>query len=288
MAGKEIGGENTVKSVMAALAAPLIVAAGLMSIPHSVHSASSPLPAGTAGVQGGIPHVPLYPLSAKIAHPALGAFFGVPVVQGIKVKTSPVYRLPVKVSQAEAWYTHAMEQRGFHLLSSGFSSSRNAAVVTRGLEFARGPQNSQLVALTFQAAAPGNCDMQYTASAFSLPKRPASTMIAHPSSVRAIDVVYHPWRYGAPAQDFVIKSREEIDQVVEILNALPTSSPMSEACAADFGQGATLTIKFVNRAAWDVTDNAACETVRIPGAPPLMDVGSRLYQTLGHDRPKSS
>ncbi len=288
MAAKESGGENTVKSVMAAVVGSLIVAAGLMSIPHSVQSTSSPLPAGTLAGQSGVPHVPLYPLSAKIAHPALSAFFGLPVVQGIKVKTSPVYHLPVKVSQAEAWYTHAMAQRGFHLLSSGFSSSPDSAVVARGMEFARGPQNSQLVALTFQTAPHGNCDMQYTASAFSLPKRPDSTIIVHPSSVRVIDVVYHPWRYGAPAQDFVVKNRKEIGQVVEILNALPTTSPMSEACAADFGQGATLTIQFVNRADWDVTDNAACNTVHIPGAPPLMDVGNRLYQTLGHDRPPLS
>jgi hypothetical protein len=276
------------KSVIAAAAGPLIVAAALMSVPHLSERVTSPLlPVKKLVSQTALPHVPRYPLSAKITHKALLSPFGFPLVRGVKEFTSPVYQLPIRVPEAEAWYTRVMERQGYTLLSRGVSSSQNAAAVTDGLEFAKGVENSQQAALTFQSAGAGASDMQYMTMSFALPKRPVSTMISNPDTVKTIAVVYHTWRYGAPSQNFVITNRREIDQIVHILNVLPPSSPMPEGCAADFGQGAKLTIDFVNHQHWLVTDSAACETVRIPGAPPLTDVGSKLYQTLGQDRPKT-
>lgn len=274
------------KGFVVAAVSPLIIASGLMALsPGAGRGVTPVLPAVAPPVQASVPPVPLYPGSEKTAGKTLGSLFGFPVAPGVKDVSSPVYRLPVSVATAEDWYTRMMETSGYRLVSRGYTTQDSSAV-TQGLEFAKGAEDSQQAGLSFQETGPGSCDMQYSTVSITLPVRPASTEIASPRDVRQIAVVYRAWRYGSPSQHFSITNHREIARVVRILNALPPSSPMPEACAADFGQGATLTVEFANHRQWVVRDNAACDSVHIPGAPPLTDVGGFLYRTLGQDRPK--
>lgn len=274
------------KGFLVAAVSPLIIASGLMALPRGAGTGMARVrPAVAPLVRTSAPAVPLYPGSERIAGKTLVSLFGFPVGAGVKDASSPVYRLPVPAATAESWYTRMMEQRGYRLVSRGYAAQDSSAV-TQGLEFAKGVEDTQQAGLSFQETGPGSCDMQYSTVSITLPVRPASTEIASPRDVRQIAVVYRAWRYGSPSQHFSITNHREIARVVRILNALPPSIPMPEHCAADFGQGATLTVEFANHRQWVVRDNAACDSVRIPGAPPLTDVGGLLYRTLGQDRPK--
>lgn len=274
------------KGFVVAAVSPLIIASGLMALPRGTGTGMTPVrPAVAPPAQASAPAVPLYPGSQKSVGKTLVSLFGFPVAAGVKDASSPVYRLPVPAATAESWYTRMMEKRGYRLVSRGYAT-QDSSTVTQGLEFAKGAEDSQQAGLSFQETGPGSCDMQYSTVSITLPVRPASTEIASPRDVRQIAVVYRAWRYGSPSQHFSITNHREIARVVRILNALPPSSPVPEHCAAEFGQGATLTVEFANHRQWVVRDNAACDSVHIPGAPPLTDVGGLLYRTLGQDRPK--
>ncbi|WP_146039081.1 hypothetical protein [Sulfobacillus sp. hq2] len=264
------------KTLGAAVMSPVVMAGLLIGVPPA-HAQ------WVADNSRGVVTVPNYPGSVKTSAHLGNSPFGFPTAGGVQEFMSTAYRVPTSAATAERWFTRALEQRGYRVLSQAESSDGNVSDTIQGIEFGQGIQNNQEIALNFRPVGPHACFMAYETLSYTPPTRPASTKILNPQEIADIRVVYHPWRYGASAQDFVLRQRKKINQIVRILNALPPSSPFMEGCADDFGQGATLTVDFIHQPAWVIQDNAACETVSFPGAPPLTDTAGRLYHALGVD-----
>ena len=268
---------------------PIVLSSGLLSlthvsglsVPQTTSGVSTPSSQLSPSRQVG---VPLYPNSVETqATMTISSPFSMPLIFGASNQESAVWKVPVSYTQVENWYIRKMENQGYHLISRALSSLSHSESETFGLLFAKGQENVDQVGINIVPITPTLTEYQYISARLSVPVRPAASFIPSPSSVKSIDVTYKTWRYGTLATSFTLTQPRQIEPVVKLLNAMPVQPPEMVHCAADFGQGATLTIHFANRKSWVIKDNAACLSVQMPHTPALSDVHSSLYRLLGQD-----
>ncbi|PSR22742.1 MAG: hypothetical protein C7B47_16415 [Sulfobacillus thermosulfidooxidans] len=254
---------------------PLVLSSGLLTLSNfpivygSSHEVTTIAPAS----MGTVPQIPLYPHSLKATIANIDSPFTMPLVGEAINHASSVWQVREPYDTVENWYVHHMEQEGYHLISR----------VTHGLLFAKGSLDTDQVGINILPLSPSLTDYQFLSALLPVSKRPAASYIASASSVRFIDVTYRAWRYGSAKISFVLTNPREIASVIQVLNHEQVLPPALYHCAADFGQGATLAIHFRNGQTWQVTDNAACETVHVPLCPPLADSGLTLYHLIAKD-----
>ncbi len=267
---------------------PVVLSSGLVSLPQiaGLNSAQASPSVSKSISQSHSSHhpkpIPVYPNSQRTESMNISSPFTMPLVFGAANQQSWVWKAPVSYSQVEKWYVRKMEDQGYHLISRVLSSLSHSESETFGLLFAKGQENIDQVGINIVPITPTLTEYQYISARLSVPARPQSSVISSPSSVRSIDVSYKPW-HGSPVTAFTLTQPRQIDPVVKILNTLPVRPHEMYHCAADFGQGVTLTIHFNNQKSWVVKEQAACATVTMPHTPTLGDLSLSLYHLLGQD-----
>ncbi|PSR30777.1 MAG: hypothetical protein C7B43_04715 [Sulfobacillus benefaciens] len=267
---------------------PIVLSSGLVGLSPGAGMAQAQVTPGVSKniTQSNSSHqkvVPVYPNSQRTQSMSITSPFSMPLIFGAANQQSSVWKVPVSYRQVENWYIRKMEDQGYHLISRALSSLNHSESETFGLLFAKGQENVDQVGINIVPITPTLTEYQYISARLSVPARPSSSLISSPSSVKSIDVSYKPWRYGHPAMSFTLTQSQQIDAVVKLLNALPVQPQELYHCAADFGQGATLTIHFNNKKTWVVKEQAACISVKMPHAPALQDPNLSLYHLLGQD-----
>lgn len=218
------------------------------------------------------------PLPAQMPAP-LGLFpqVGVPGSDNL-VDAYATWVVPAPPTAVLAWARQRAAAAGLVQQASGGSSG--PGFKAQGLAFVR--QTGSLtpgIQVSVQAAGQGKSVVRYDAMVIWLPPRPAAEDL--PSGVTRVQVDLLSGTPQEAVASATVTATGEVDQLVALVNGLPTAAPGVSDCPAERGQEVRLT--FVGPGKTSVTvSQGSCGFVRFGARgryPSLTDPGDALWKT---------
>lgn len=264
---------------LAALLTGLILTGCASSSAKGPDPAARPQPASAAAILAALPVFP----GAAPSSTQVPTAMGIPSSSYLQV-ASATYTAATTGHAIEAWYAAALGRRGWTRSATGYTGSRGR-VTEYGESFTKGKSRLVSINLSFLPPKGGHTTFRVGVDDIKVPPRPAASLV--PASADSV-VIRARSSSASPWKTRVLTTPSLVHRWVATLNGLPLFPAGTAAfhCAADFGQGATLTFHAANGASLTFNVVPACAEIAAPDGS-LLSAGSvwSQVQTLLHLAP---